>query len=69
MLDDMISNLTQSAANSALVYYLFLRNNHILGALDIHPLHDLPTHNKIVNKKIKNFVHCFFFKKHNPHPN
>ena len=62
MLDDMTSNLTQSAANSALDYYLFLRNNHIQGALDIHPLHDLPTHNEIVNKKIKNFVHCSFKK-------
>ena len=59
MLDEMTSNLTQSAANSALVYYLFLRNNHILGALDIHPLHDLPMHNEIVKKAVKKIL-CMY---------
>ena len=58
MLDeyDKTSNLTQSAANSALDYYLSPRNNHILGALDIHPLHDLPTHNEIVKKAVKKIL-------------
>ena len=55
-------NWIVSTTNSALLYYLSLRNNHILGALDIHPLHDLPMHNEIVTKSNKDVLYTFFKK-------